>query len=214
MIEPGGADERRERLLAHVLRLEYVTVGWNLVEGFVAIAAGVGAGSIALVGFGVDSFVELAAGLVLIWRVAAERSARDGEEIERAEHRARRLVGASLWLLAAYVTIEAVHKLWSHERPEASAVGVGLLIVSLVVMGALARAKRAAAVAWGSRALAADATQTSACWWLSLIALGGTGLNAAAGWWWADPVAALGMAVFLVREGRDAWRGEACGCSV
>jgi divalent metal cation (Fe/Co/Zn/Cd) transporter len=204
--------ESRTPVVRRALRLEYLTVGWNVVEGLVAIGAALLAGSVALLGFGIDSFVECASGLVLIWRLGAERRGLDEEEIERLDHRARRLVGASLFLLATYIAGDAALALWREERPAASFLGIGLTVVSIIAMQWLARAKRRAATVLGSRALEADAFQTSACFWLSIITLAGIGLNASFGWWWADPVAALGMTWFIAREGQEAWRGEECGC--
>jgi len=201
--------ERRSHL-RHALRLEYLTVGWNVVEGVVGVTAALAANSVALLGFGVDSFVETASGFILIWRLRAEGERAGAEEIERLERRAQRLVAASLFLLAAYVGVDAVHALATKERPGPTLVGLALTALSLAVMWWLARAKRRAAKQLASRALEADAFQTTACWWLSLIALAGLGLNAALGWWWADPLAALGMTIFLVREGREAWKGEEC----
>lgn len=202
----------REALVRRAVRLELLTVGWNVVEGVVAIGAALAAGSVALLGFGIDSFVETASGLVLLWRFRAERGARDHEEIERLEHRALKLVGATLFLLAAWVGVDAVRTLWERERPEPSVVGIALTSVSIVAMRWLARAKRRTAALLGSRALEADAFQTTACFWLSVVTLAGIGLNAAFGWWWADPIAALGMLPLIVKEGREAWRGEECGC--
>ncbi|MEX1173526.1 MAG: cation transporter [Chloroflexota bacterium] len=199
----------RPQLLARGLQLEYLTVGWNLVEGLIAIGAGVAASSIALIGFGVDSFVESISGSVLIWRLRAEvRGGADDERIEQIEQRASRLVAVSFLILAAYVAFEAVRTLLNQERPDASPVGIVLTIVSLAVMLWLARAKRATGEALGSRALIADSHQTFACWYLSATTLTGLVLNAAFGLWWADPVAALVIAVFLVREAREAWEGE------
>lgn len=192
------------------MRLEYATIAWNLVEGAIAIGAAAAAGSIALLGFGIDSFVESASALVIVWRLGAERHAVDRSAVERLDRRAHRLVGASLLALAGYVVIEAVLTLLHGVRPRPSLVGIVLLLVSIVVMMWLARAKRRAAIELGSRAMEADSFQTTACWWLSIIGLCGIGLNAMLGWWWADPVAALGMSVLLVREGRAAWRGESC----
>ena len=202
----------RAGLLQRGLRLEYLTVGWNIVEGVVSVAAAVAAGSVALLGFGIDSFVETTSGLVLIWRLRAERHARDPEEIERLDQRAHKLVGISLFLLAAYVAFEAAKALITGERPKPTVVGIAITSLSLAVMWWLARAKRRTARGLGSRALEADSFQTTACFWLSLITLAGIALNAAFGWWWADPVAALGMTWFLVSEGREAWRGEDCAC--
>jgi len=200
----------RSGLLRLGLRLEYLTVGWNLVEGLIAIAAALAAGSVALLGFGIDSFVESASGSILIWRLLAEARAKDHEAIEAIEHRAQKLVAVSLFLLAAYIVIDALQTLLAGERPQPSGVGIALAAISLGVMWWLARVKRRTAIALGSRALQAEAFQTTACWWLSLTVLGGVGLNALFGWWWADPMAALGMTYFLVREGREAWRGESC----
>jgi divalent metal cation (Fe/Co/Zn/Cd) transporter len=210
LLNPPAA--KREATLAHARRLEYLTVGWNVVEGLVAIGAALAAGSVALLGFGIDSFVECASGLVLLWRLGAERRGMDEAAIERLDERAHKLVGASLFLLAAYIAVDAGHALWAKERPAPSVVGMVLTAVSIATMLWLARAKRRAAATLQSRALEADAFQTTACFWLSVIALGGIGLNMAFGWWWADPVAALGMTWFIGKEGLEAWRGEDCGC--
>ncbi|HEV8403369.1 MAG TPA: cation transporter [Candidatus Limnocylindrales bacterium] len=201
--------EARGALLRRGLRLEYLTVGWNIVEGLIAVGAGVAAGSIALIGFGVDSFVETISGAVLIWRLSAEaRGTLDEEDVERIEHRAERLVGVAFLVLAAYVAVEAIDTLIGQEVPRASPVGIAVTAVSIVVMLWLARQKRLTGLALGSRALVADAQQTSACWYLSIVTLTGLALNALLGWWWADPVAALGIAVLLVREGLEALHGE------
>jgi divalent metal cation (Fe/Co/Zn/Cd) transporter len=201
--------QSRPRLLARALHLEYLTVGWNVIEGVIAVTAALAAGSVALLGFGIDSFVETISGLVLIWRLRREATGTlDEEAIEAIERRAERLVGASFFLLAAYITFDAITTLLAQEKPEASPVGIALTAVSIGVMLWLARAKRRVATALGSRALAADAEQTQACWYLSVVVLAGIGLNAALGWWWADPVAALGVVVILVREGLEAWRGD------
>ncbi len=209
--EPG-APVPRGAALARALGLEYLTVGWNVVEGTIGVAAALAAGSVALLGFGIDSFIESLSGAILVWRLRAERGDMDGEAIERLDRRARRLVGASLLALAAYVAFDAVRTLVERERPEASPVGIALTTVSLLVMYWLARAKRRAAAALGSGALEADAFQTTACFWLSIATLAGIGLNAAAGLWWADPAAALLMTALIAKEGREAWRGEACEC--
>lgn len=191
------------------LQLEYLTVGWNIVEGIIAVGAGLAAGSIALIGFGVDSFVETISGAVIIWRLMAEtRGRHDDEAIERIEQRAERFVGVAFLLLAAYVAFEAVRTLIDQDAPDASPVGIALTAVSIVVMLWLARAKRRIGEALGSRAMIADAQQTYACWYLSVVALAGLALNALFGFWWADPVAALGITVLLVREGLEALRGE------
>ena len=177
-----------------------------------AVSAAALAGSIALLGFGIDSFVESASGAVLVWRLLAERRGTADQALERLDARAHKLVAASLLLLAAYIALDAATALWNRDAPRPSVVGIALTLVSIVAMQWLARAKRSAARRLGSRALEADAFQTTACFWLSVVTLVGVGLNAAFRWWWADPVAALGMTVFIVREGMEAWRGEACGC--
>ncbi len=200
----------RARTLAHALRLEYLTLGWNVIEGGVAIAAALAAGSIALLAFGIDSFVECASGAILIWRLRAENAAKDAAAIERLDRRAHQLVGWSLFALAAWVVFDASKALYTQERPEPSTVGMVLLVLSIAAMYWLARAKRRAAAALRSRALEADSFQTSACFWLSIVGLAGVALNAAFGFWWADPVAALGIAGLLVKEGREGLRGESC----
>lgn len=200
----------RARTLSRALRLEYLTIGWNVIEGIVAIAAAVAAGSVALLAFGIDSFVECASGGVLVWRLRAEKSARDAAAIERLDRRAHQLVGWSLFALAAWVVFDAAKALYLGERPEPSSAGIVLLVLSIAAMYWLARAKRRAAAALRSRALEADSFQTSACFWLSVVGLAGVALNAAFGLWWADPVAALGIAALLVKEGREGLRGESC----
>jgi divalent metal cation (Fe/Co/Zn/Cd) transporter len=202
----------RKRALARALRLEYLSVGWNVAEAAVSIAAAIGAGSVALFGFGADSVVESASAGILVWRLHAERQARDREEIEALDRRARKLVGLSLFLLVVWVAADAAWTLIKQEKPQPTKVGMAVTALSLVVMLWLARAKRRAAAALESRALEADSFQTTACWWLSLIVLCGIGLNAVFGWWWADPVAALAICVPIVYEGREAWRGED-GCA-
>lgn len=201
----------RPEAVGRALRLESLTVGWNVVEGIVAVAAAVIAGSVAILGFGIDSFVECSSALVMIWRLRAERDHRVGSaRVETIEHRARRLVASSLFLLAGYVTFDATHTLWTGNKPAFSVVGAALLALSTVAMLWLARAKRHVARELGSEAMEADAFQTTACWWLSVAALIGVGLNGLLGWWWADPVAALVIAALIVREGREAWNGKAC----
>jgi divalent metal cation (Fe/Co/Zn/Cd) transporter len=185
------------------LWLEYATVGWNVIEAFVAIGAGVLAGSIALVGFGFDSVIEVIAASVLIWRLRCELSCRHDTH-ERAEQRALRVVGITFFLLAAYVTYEAGTMLWHREAPEASTVGLVLAILSAIVMPFLGLRKRHVARHLGSKALAADAMETLICAYLSIALLIGLGLNAWLGWWWADPVAALAMLPLILHEGWEA----------
>jgi len=175
-----------------------------MVEAGVAIGAGWFAGSIALVGFGVDSFIESLSGSVLLWRLFS--SAHD----ERREKIALKLVGISFLVLAAYVAFEAVKSLLVHEPPQTSLVGIGLSIASLIIMPLLARAKRLSAANLESRAMKADSRQTDLCAYLSAILLGGLALNALFGWWWADPVAALIMVPIIGREGFEGLHGEVC----
>ena len=185
-------------------RLEYFTLSWNIAEAFVAVGAGLVAGSIALVGFGIDSLIESVSGGILLWRLQSHHAD------EKREQLALRLVGVSFFLLAGYVAFDAGESLLQHEPPHASIVGIVLSVVSLVVMPLLARAKRRVAARLQSRALAADSRQTSLCAYLSGILLGGLVCNAVFGWWWADPAAALLMAPIIAREGVEAFRGEAC----
>ncbi len=193
---------RRARLLA------WFTIAWNSVEGLVGIGSGLAAGSIALVGFGVDSYVEVLSGAVVLWRLSKERH---GQELsEAAEHRALRIIAGTFFALAIGVTVESIRKLATGEHPSASAAGIALTVVSLIVMPLLARAKRNVGRQLGSHALQADATETTLCVWLSAIVLAGLLLNAAFGWWWADPVAALGIVYVAAREGREAWKGDTC----
>ena len=185
-------------------RLEYFTVGWNLIEAAVALGAGLFAGSIALIGFGIDSLIETSSGAVLLWRL------QEGEEGEKRERMALKLVGISLMALAVYVAIDAIKGLILKEPPEESLVGIILAAVSLIVMPLLAWAKRKVAAKLNSQALVADSHQTDICAYLSAILLVGLGVNALFGWWWADPVSALAMVPIIVKEGLEALRGEAC----
>ncbi len=209
--DPTATAERtraRADQTARGRRLEYFTIGWNVEEAAVAIGAGAAAGSIALVGFGADSVIESLSGAVLLWRLQAH------EADEERERRALRLVGWTFLLLAAYVAFDAGKTLLLREPPDTSLVGILLAVASLIVMPLLARAKRRVAGRLASGALAADSRQTSLCAYLSAILLGGLALNAAGGWWWADPVAALVMVPIIAREGIEALRGETCadGC--
>lgn len=197
----------REAMVARGLRLEYFTLGWNLLEALVALVCGVIAGSIALVGFGLDSIVEVSSGSVLLWRLRADRHA---ENRERAERFAVRLVGVSFLLLALYVAGDAIKTLLRRETPEESIPGIVLAIASLIAMPLLARAKRRVARGLNSGAMQADSRQTDICAYLSAILLGGLLLNAALGWWWADPVAALIMVPLIGHEGMEAVQGKTC----
>jgi len=211
MPKTGGARAdavQRQSLVRRGRQLAWFTVAWNSVEGVVGIASGVAAGSIALVGFGVDSYVEVLSGAVVLWRLSKERHGR--ELSEAAERRALRIIAGTFFALAGGVALESLRKLASGEHPSASAAGIALTVVSLIVMPVLARAKRTVGRQLASHALQADATETVLCVWLSAIVLVGLLLNAALGWWWADPVAALGIVYVAAREGREAWRGDAC----
>ncbi len=196
----------RPRLVRRSARLNVVTLAYNVVEAVVSVGAGLVAGSIALVGFGIDSGIELAASTAALRRLHLDH---DPERRERSERRTLRLIGALFLLLGAYVTIDSALALWRRDAPERSPVGVIILALSVVVMPVLARAKRRVARALGSGALVAESKQTSLCAWLSAIVLAGVGLNALLGWWWADPAAALAMVPIIAREGVEGVRGEA-----
>jgi divalent metal cation (Fe/Co/Zn/Cd) transporter len=199
----------RAALAARGLRLEYLTIVWNCLEAAIALASGFVAGSVALVGFGFDSVIEVSSGAALLWRLHHEHS----PQRDRIEAQALRIVGLSFLALAGYVAYDSLTALLRQERPEESAAGIVLAALSLLVMPWLARAKRHVAAGLNSGALQADAMQTQLCAYLSAILLGGLGLNALFGWWWADPVAGLAMTPILVKEGLDAIRGKACGCA-
>ncbi len=201
------AELARARSVRRGLHLEYLTIAWNCAEAVVAIASGAIAGSIALIGFGLDSVIEVSSGVILLWRLRADR---DESRREAAERSALKLVGLSFFALAAYVAIDSVKTLWLKESPERSVVGIVLAALSLLVMPLLARAKRRVAGTISSRALHADSRQTDLCAYLSAILLGGLVLNAALGWWWADPVAGLLMTPIIANEGREAFHGEHC----
>jgi divalent metal cation (Fe/Co/Zn/Cd) transporter len=203
---PLAGQPGRAVLVVRGRRLAWFTVGWNALEGLVAIVSGLVAGSIALLGFGADSYVEVFAGVVVLWRLAAER--RGAEVSQAAERRAVRLIAITFFLLAIGVGVESLRTLLLGEHPAESLPGIALAVVSLVVMPLLARAKRRVGRQLGSQALQADATETTLCVWLSAILLAGLGLNALVGWWWADPVAALGVVYVAAREGVENWRAD------
>lgn len=196
----------RERLLRKAVGLAVFTLSWNVLEGVVAIAAALVAGSQALLGFGLDSGVESISATILLWRLFAER--RDPERAEAVEQRALKLIGWSFFFLAAFVAADAARSLITTERPEASPVGIVMTALSLVVMPILAVQKQRVGRQLGSRSVEADSAQTFACTYLSAVVLVGLILNAGLGWWWADPIAALGVVFFLVREGREALTAE------
>ena len=188
-------------------RLEYLTIGWNLFEAAVALGAGVFAGSTALLGFGTDSLIESLSGAVLLWRL------HQGEKGERREQQARKLVGISLVVLAAYVAFEAAESLVKREPPAVSYPGIAIALLAVIVMPLLARAKRKVAARLDSRSMHADSRQSDICGYLSAILLMGLAANALLGWWWADPVAGLVMVPIIGKEGVDALRGGTCGCA-
>jgi divalent metal cation (Fe/Co/Zn/Cd) transporter len=198
---------KTEGLVRRGQNLAWLTMGWNTVEGAVALISGVVASSIALVGFGVDSYVEVFAGAVILWRLNKE--AHGTQVSEHAERRAVKLIAATFLLLAVGIGVESVRKLIAAERPHESFAGIALTIVSLIVMPVLARAKRRVGRQLGSRAVEADATETTLCVWLSAIVLVGLVLNVAFGWWWADPIAGLGIVYVAGREGIEHWRQDA-----
>jgi divalent metal cation (Fe/Co/Zn/Cd) transporter len=197
----------RTAVVRHGRRLEYFTIAWNALEGLVAVVAGAIVGSISLVGFGIDSFIEVTSGSVLLWRMSVDAEVQRRELNER---RALRVVGVCFLLLATYITYESVLDLWSRRAHEHSIPGIVLACVSLVVMPLLSRAKRKVGHALGSAAMHADAKQTEFCTYLSAILLAGLLLNVFFGLWWADPVAALIMVPIIAKEGIEGLQGKAC----
>ena len=188
-------------------RLEYFTIVWNSLEGLIAVASGAVAGSISLVGFGMDSFIEVTSGATLLWRMSVDA---DVESRERNEKLSFRIVGICFIALAVYIAYESANDLVLHRAPEHSLPGIVLAFASLVVMPLLSRAKHKVAAQLGSSAMHADAQQTQFCTYLSAILLGGLALNAVFGLWWADPVAALIMVPVMANEGIEGIRGRAC----
>jgi divalent metal cation (Fe/Co/Zn/Cd) transporter len=206
-ISGRGDREERQRLTRRARRLTELGLAWHALEAAIAIAAGVSAGSVALVGFGADSVIEAGAGLVVLWLVTGERlSSRS------AERRAQQLIAASFLTLSLYVTIESARDLIAGHHPGVSWVGVALAAVTLVVMPPLAAAKRRVGTALGSSATTSESRQTMLCAYLSAALLVGLLANALAGWWWADPAVALVIAAVALTEARDAWHGESCNC--
>ena len=202
--------EQRRSFLRRGVRLEVLTVGWNVIEGIVAVSAGTLASSIALVAFGIDSFVETASAGVVGWRLRAElRGHADEERAEVLERRAGRIAGALLLGLAFYIMFDAGRRLLGFgAEAQESRIGIWLTAISVVVMPALGWVKLRTASALQSGALRADAYETIACSWLSLTTLIGLILNASFGLWWADPLAALAIVPLVIREGLEGWRGE------
>jgi divalent metal cation (Fe/Co/Zn/Cd) transporter len=199
--------QARQAMIQRGRRLEYFTIAWNSLEGIVAVVAGVIAGSISLVGFGVDSFIEVTSGAALLWRMSIDA---EEHKRERIEQRTLRIVGACFLALAAYVGYEAVTNLMEKRAPQHSLAGIILACASLVAMPLLSRAKRRVAAHLKSAAMNADAKQTEFCTYLSAILLGGLLLNAVADLWWADPLAGLIMVPIIAKEGVDGLRGDTC----
>ena len=197
-----------ERWTRRGFRLVLGTMIYNIIEAVIALWTGHRADSIALVGFGLDSLIEIAAAAVLLWRMTVQLRGAAEERVERAERRVRRFVGLTFFALAAYVTLESLWTLWSGEGPAESLIGIALAIASLIIMPLIAFGKMRTAHALGSRALRAEAKETLACSYLSFTLLVGLVLNAVAGWWWADPAAALLMVPWLVHEGKEAFEDE------
>jgi divalent metal cation (Fe/Co/Zn/Cd) transporter len=198
-------EDDRERLVSRAKLLARLGIAWHGIEAAVAIGSGIVAGSIALVGFGADSLIEAVAGFVLLWRFAASRASS-----EDAERRAQKLIGASFFVLAAYVGVEAVRNLLTSAHPDVSYVGIGLSVVTLLTMPPLAIAKGRIGDTLGSSATRSEGRQNMLCAYLSAALLVGLSANAIFGLWWADPVTGLLVAGVAVREGRGAWQGESC----
>ncbi len=196
-----------ERLVRYAKLLAWSSLAWMTAEGVIAIVAGIMAGSIALVGFGIDSAIEGMASVVIIWRFWGGRALS-----ETAERRAQKLVAVQFFILAPYVAVESVRAVVTGHEAETSWLGVGLTIVSAALMPVFAIAKRRVGIRLGSAATTAEGTQNMLCAYLSVAVLAGLLGNALAGLWWLDPLAGLFIAYVAMREGREAWRGEECGC--
>jgi divalent metal cation (Fe/Co/Zn/Cd) transporter len=200
---------RRVILVRRVRLLVAATITYNIVEAAVAITAGTLASSTALIGFGLDSVIEVASAAAVAWQFS-------GPDHERRERTALRIIAVSFFALAAYVSVESVRALLGADRAEHSTVGLILAAVSLVVMPTLSATQRRAGRELGSASAVADSKQTLLCTYLSAVLLVGLAVNSLFGWWWADPIAALVIAAVAVKEGREAWRGDACcatGCA-
>jgi divalent metal cation (Fe/Co/Zn/Cd) transporter len=200
-------DAHRGQIVGYARRLEYLTIAWNTFEAAVALASGIIAGSVALVGFGLDSAVETASAVILLWRLRADQDAARREQSERTAHR---LVGICFLLLAGYIAIESIRSLWLREAPRRSILGILIALAAVIVMPLLGRAKRRVAAELGSRALHSDSRQADFCAYLSAILLVGLALQFTLGWWWADSIAALIMAPIIAREGLQGLRGRVC----
>jgi divalent metal cation (Fe/Co/Zn/Cd) transporter len=201
---------KRGQYLQRGLVVEGVTIAWMVVEAVVAIGVGVTARSGAAIAFGVDSLIELGSAGVLVWRLRAEAEPRPPHEVEAIERRAGRIVGGALFALAAYVVLQSVAALVWRVEPTPSLPGIALALAALIAMPVLAKVKIGVAESIGSPALKGDAACSMTCAYMAATLLGGLAMNVLFGWWWADPLAALGIVYFLVREGREAWNGDSC----
>jgi divalent metal cation (Fe/Co/Zn/Cd) transporter len=204
-------DPHRPALIREAFRLEWLTVGWMVIEAVVAVAAGLVAGSLVLLAFGLDSIIELISAGVLIWRLSVEL--RHGQTFsERAERQASRIGGALLFALAAYVVVSAGWGLWLRQGAEFSILGLGISIFAIPIMRYLARRKIGLADKLGSGAMRADAMESITCGWLSFVVVVSLVAQAVVGAWWVDPLGSLAIVWFLVKEGREAWGAKECGC--
>lgn len=209
LILPTKPAVDRRPLIREAFRLEWLTIGWMVIEAIVATAAGVASGSLVLIAFGLDSVVELISAGVLMWRLLVEL--RHGHEFsESAERIAGRIGGALLFVLAAYVVVAACWNLWTQHHGEFSLPGLIVTLLAIPIMQFLARRKIELANQLGSRALRADAMEAVTCGWLSVVAVVSLGAQAVSGVWWIDSAGSLAIVWLLVKEGREAWRGECC----
>lgn len=205
---PPARSEEWLRAARRARMLSWLSLGWMGAEGIVGIATGLIAGSIALTGFGINSFVEGFASLVIVWRFTGSRL-----HSEKAEARAHRIVAVQFFILAPYVAYEAISRLWHGAQPDTSWIGIALVTTSAIGMPLLGSAKRQLAHKLGSGATHGEGTQNILCGYLAVAVLAGLLGNALLGWWWLDPIAALTIAALAIREGRESWRGESCGCA-
>jgi divalent metal cation (Fe/Co/Zn/Cd) transporter len=205
----AGVDRERDRLIGRAKALSWLSLAWMTVEGAVGVSAALIAGSVALLGFGIDSVIEGLASVIVIWRFTGSRRVS-----EKAERRAQKLVAVSFFLLAPYIAQDAIRTLIAAAHPSTSWVGIGLSVSSIAVMPMLGRTKRRIGRALGSGATAGEGAQNLLCAYMAAGVLAGLIANALVGWWWLDPVIALAIAALAVREGREAWEGEGCACAV
>jgi divalent metal cation (Fe/Co/Zn/Cd) transporter len=205
VLHPGPSPATRSRLERQARLLAWGGIGWHLVEFAIALAAGIAASSIALIGFGADSLIEALAGFVVLWLFTGRRRGS-----RAAERRAQQLIAVTFFVLAAYVSVESLRTLVSADRPQASWIGIGLAAFTASTMPLLANAKRRIGNNLHSSAAVKEASQTQLCAYLSIALMVGLGANALLGWWWADPLTALAIAAIALKEGRDSWRGKGC----